>query len=247
MKLRNFRWIQIQNIYENMLTLETEQDVLAYAKEEAKRQSLDFEHCLTVYLRDNHRTWENVTAHCSDTKITHVATVAVLSKKDECDLVEIANKVDEIVSDKIQGMLKAIRNNQTVYINANGGYHFRDNNDTEIEILSSIEIDEKDLHNFIWSVKNNEKKVAWKKTNFCYYKGQTYDGGTHAFICAKYNLDEDKCLKLIWDKTGMEYGIEGCNLSPVYETVVPPFIPTKQDLDVIEKTCKEYKKNYRGI
>ena len=45
----------------------------------------------------------------------------------------------------------------------------------------------------------------------------------------------------------MEYGIEGCNLSPVYETVALPFIPTKQDLDVIEKTCNEYKKNYRGI
>lgn len=249
MKLRNFRWFQIQDIYENMLTLETEEDVLTYAKEEHKRQSVDFEKCMTVYVNTNQRTWENVTAHCSDTKITHAATVAVLSKKDECDLIEIANKVDEIVSDKINGMLQAVKSNKTVYINENGGYHFRDNDDKEIEILSSIEISEKDMHNFIWHVKNDRKLVTFRqKENFCYYNGQIYEGGTHAFICAKYQLNEDKCLKLIWNKnSGCEYGIEHLELSPVYQTVATPFIPTKQDLDIIEKACKEYSKNYRGI
>jgi hypothetical protein len=146
-------------------------------------------------------------------------------------------------------MLHAVKNRQTVYINKNGGYHFRDNNAEDIEILSSVELSEQDMHNFIWHVEPGRKLFTYsKKENFCYYKGQIYDGGTHIFICSKYQLDEDKCLKLIWNYNGgNEYGIENLELSPVYQTVATPFIPSKQDLDVIERACKEYTKSYKKV
>jgi hypothetical protein len=90
MKITTYKWIQMDMIYPDMLTLGTEDDVWSYAKEEKPYQSSDFEKVLTAYVNPkSSRDFMNVASHFSETGLTKCAAVACFSEKDNCSVLDI--------------------------------------------------------------------------------------------------------------------------------------------------------------
>ena len=226
--------------YPEMLALFTLDDVMKYAKENAEFVSDDYAVCLQIWLQKKiSGDFMNTCAHVSKSYMPHIAAFTAIGRNDghAVSVLEVANEMDRIQNSKIQNMLKAVMDGNIVFVNNVGGYHWRNAN--EIKILYELEITDEQLHNFIYNPKNYMQEGSNEDVYIIYHKHKCYMDhkfANHLYLCHKYNVNEDDCIKLIWSKGGMEYGIPNLKLSPVYDLDKP--VLSKQDLDIIEKQIK---------
>lgn len=231
---------EIDNIkYTEMLALYTSEDILKYAKENNNFVGDDFSVCVQLWLQNKiSGDFYNVCSHASKSSLPTIAAFTTLSKStNDTSIFSIANEIDNLQHSKITNMLKAVSQENIVFVNNVGGYHWRNAN--EIKILYELEITDEQLHNFIYNPKNYMQEGSNEDVYIIYHKHKCYMDhkfANHLYLCHKYNVNEDDCIKLIWSKGGMEYGIPNLKLSPVYDLDKP--ILSKQDLDIIEKQIK---------
>ena len=243
MKIVTYKYNKLE--YPDWLCLQTEEDLGKYADLEEKFQANDFAYVLSTHLNTSRGDFCNTAQHYSK-GMAMVSSFATFAQKEKASIIDIAQMQDKLVSQKICNMLDAISAGEYVFINRKGGYHSRF--PEEIKIISQTDIDDEKLRRWVYRTDTYEYHVAsWRATNIIYHKGKCYyNDESHLYLCDKYNIKEDECLKLIWNKKckDMEFGIPHLKLSEVYQTVSPPIIPTKQDLDIIENTCKEIERKY---
>lgn len=226
--------------YSEMLALYTFDDVMKYTKENAEFTSDDYSVCLQLWLQKKiSGDFYNVCAHVSRSSMPTIAAFTTLSRTNgkSTSVLDIAREMDNLQNSKTKTMLEAISNGNIVFVNNVGGYHWR--KPDEITIQYELDINEQQLHNFIYNPKNYTQCGTDDEVYFIYYKGKCYTDNRfacHLYLCHKYNIKEDDCTKLIWHKGSCEYGIENLKLSPVYDFNKP--ILSKQDLDVIEREIK---------
>lgn len=248
------------------MILETLSDLDIYIKETKEYALLSLQNCIRAYSRDtyNHSILD-IMAHYSASKLPHVAAIKALAEHEEgkCTFTHIEQVLLEQIQERYNTMKEMLNSDRQIHTNQDGGY-----GDYQISIENLPEwykykeleitenLTEEQIHNFIF--RNDGYESAYSKNNIVYDRISkkciyaSFYHYTHEYICAKYKLNPDNCLKLIFDYYKeckyQEYGIKHITYSNVYYGNSAPFIPSKQDLDIIENTvkeiCKKLKREY---
>lgn len=236
--------------YENYLIIKTIEELVIYSSFKNNKTYKNVLKMRKLYDKYNNRSLENF--------IQHFATdgyAGMAFREGALKNIDMADAVDEIMSDINQLQLQKITEGNVILINSKGGYFWKPEKDLKIlkklclsneQILDWFDSKQKLLDCVLYDLENTpitRTSIAFiqDKNGKIYHNKIIYN---HDAICKYYGIDCDKVIKYDYNprykNTKCELGIEGLSYSIVYETVELPFEPTNYHCKELEKFIKKF-------